>query len=257
MAAVLMAVWFCRVHLAASLGMLAMFLVAVCTSAFYGVLLWTIYVALEPYVRKHWPQVLVSSTNVLAGRVADPVVGRDVLLGTALGVVWVLLVQIVDRWSGAGELAGHPGSVELLMGMRGTAGVILQGVPYAIRNVFFNFFLLFTLRVVLRRQWLAAAAFAGLFAILGALGDDGKPWVNAVVALAYFGSGAVVVLRWGLLAYAVGVFVSELLLKVPATLDSSAWYFGSMLTVVAVAIALASWALYTVVPRSAPSRSPA
>jgi hypothetical protein len=257
MAAVLMAVWFCRVHLAASLGMLAMFLVAVCTSAFYGVLLWTIYVALEPYVRKHWPQVLVSSTNVLAGRVTDPVVGRDVLLGTALGVVWVLLVQIVDRWSGAGELAGHPGSVELLMGMRGTAGVILQGVPYAIRNVFFNFFLLFTLRVVLRRQWLAAAAFAGLFAILGALGDDGKPWVNAVVALAYFGSGAVVVLRWGLLAYAVGVFVSELLLKVPATLDSSAWYFGSMLTVVAVAIALASWALYTVVPRSAPSRSPA
>jgi hypothetical protein len=257
MAAVLMAVWFCRVHLAASLGMLAMFLVAVCTSVFYGVLLWTIYVALEPYVRKHWPQVLVSSTNVLAGRVTDPVVGRDVLLGTALGVVWVLLVQIVDRWSGAGELAGHPGSVELLMGMRGTAGVILQGVPYAIRNVFFNFFLLFTLRVVLRRQWLAAAAFAGLFAILGALGDDGKPWVNAVVALAYFGSGAVVVLRWGLLAYAVGVFVSELLLKVPATLDSSAWYFGSMLTVVAVAIALASWALYTVVPRSAPSRSPA
>jgi uncharacterized membrane protein YcfT len=92
--------------------------------------------------------------------------------------------------------------------------------------------------------------------VLGALDDDGTPWVNAVVALAYFGSGAVVVLRWGLLSYAVGVFISELLLKIPATLDSSAWYFGSMLTIVAVAVALASWGLYTVVPRSAPSRSP-
>ena len=83
-----------------SIGLLAMFLIAVCTSVFYGVLLWTIYVALEPYVRKHWPQVLVSWTNLLAGRVADPVVGRDVLLGTALGVVWALLVT---RTSTAGR----------------------------------------------------------------------------------------------------------------------------------------------------------
>ena len=142
MAAVLMAVWFCKVHLVVSIGLLAMFLIAVCTSVFYGVLLWTIYVALEPYVRKHWPQVLVSSTNLLAGRVADPVVGRDVLLGTALGVAWALLVQVVDRWSGASDLVGYPGATELLTGMRSTGGVILQGVPYAMRNVLFNFFLL-------------------------------------------------------------------------------------------------------------------
>jgi hypothetical protein len=141
--------------------------------------------------------------------------------------------------------------------MRSTAGVILQGVPYAMRNALFNFFLLFILRVVLRRQWPAAAAFAGFFALLGALGNDGNPWVNGAVALAYFGSGAVVVLRWGLLSYAVGVFVSELLLKLPATLDSSAWYLGSMLTIVAVVVALASWSFYTVLPRSALSRAPA
>ena len=45
-------------------------------------------------------------------------------------------------------------------------------------------------------------------------------------------------------------------MKLPATLDSSAWYFGNMLTVLAVAVALASWGLYTVVPRAAPSRLP-
>jgi hypothetical protein len=150
-----------------------------------------------------------------------------------------------------------PAATELLSGGRSTVGVILQGVPYALRNVLFNFFLLFLLRVVLGRQWLAAAAFVGLFALLGVVGDDGNPWVNAVVTVIYFGSGAVVVLRWGLLPYAVGVFVGELLLKVPATLDSSAWYFGNMLTVMAVAVALASWGLYTVVPRSASSRMPA
>jgi hypothetical protein len=96
-----------------------------------------------------------------------------------------------------------------------------------------------------------------LFALLGALGNDRSPWVNAAVSLLYFGSGAVAVLRWGLLSYAVGIFTSELLLKLPATLDSSAWYFGNMLTIVAVAVALASWGFYTVVPRSASAETPA
>ncbi len=94
----------------------------------------------------------------------------------------------------------------------------------------------------------------GLFGLLGALGNDGNPWLNGAVAVLYFGSGAVVVLRWGLLSYAVGIFLAELLLKLPATLDSSAWYFGNMLTIVAVAVALASWGLRTVVPRSNPGR---
>jgi hypothetical protein len=134
---------------------------------------------------------------------------------------------------------------------------VLQGVPYAMRNVLFNFFLLFLLRVMIRRQWPAAAAFAGLFALLGALGNDGNPWVNATVSFAYFGSGAVVVLRWGLLSYAVGIFISELLLKLPATLDSSAWYFGNMLTIVGIAAALASWGLYRAVPRFGSSTTPA
>jgi serine/threonine-protein kinase len=253
MGAVLMAVWFCKVHLVGSLGLLAMFLLAVCTSAFYGLLLWTMYVALEPYVRKHWPQVLVSWTNLLAGHAADPVVGRDVLLGTALGVAWVLMMRAVDGWSGEHELMGYPGATELLAGMRSTFGVVLEGVPYAIRNVFLYFFLLFLLRVVLRRQWAAAVAFAGLFALLGALGNDGNPWVDAAVGFAYFGSGAVVVLRWGFLSYAVGIFISELLIKMPATLDSSAWYFGNMLTLLAIAVGVASWGVYTVVPRSVPS----
>jgi serine/threonine-protein kinase len=257
MTAVLMAVWFCKVHLVGSIGVLAIFLVAVCTSVFYGLLMWTIYVALEPSVRKHWPQVLVSWTNLLAGRVTDPVVGRDVLFGAALGVGWAVLVRLVDSWSGANELMGYPGDTALLAGLRSTAGVVLQGIPYAMRNVLFYFFLLFVLRVVCRNQWAAAAAFAGVFGLISALGNDGNPWVNGAVAALYFGSGAVVVLRWGLLSYAVGIFTSELLLKLPATLDSSAWFFPNMLTLLAVAAALAAWGVHAVVPRSAPPRAPA
>jgi Protein kinase domain len=250
MSAVLMLVWICQVHLVASLGLLAMSLIALCTSVFYGALVWTIYVALEPYVRKRWPQVLVSWTNVLAGRLRDPVVGRDVLGGVALGVAWVLMFRGVDLWTGGKDLVSYPGSTDLLSGMRSTVGLVVQGVPYALRNVLFFFFLLFMLRVLLRSQWAAAVAFAALFGGLGLLDDNGPSWVSALLALVYSGTGAAVVLRSGLVSYTVGVFISQLLLKLPATLDTSAWYFGNMLTIVVIAVALASWGLYASVPRS-------
>ena len=110
--------------------------------------------------------------------------------------------------------------------------------------------------MLLRREWAAAAAFAGLFGILSILGNDSHPVINGFLALAYFGSGAFTLLRSGLLLYAVAVFLSELLLKLTATLDTSAWYFGNMLTLLAIAVGLATWGLYTAMPR-APFRRPA
>jgi hypothetical protein len=242
---VLLALWLCQVHLVPSLGLFAMLLLAVCTTVFNGALLWTLYIALEPFVRRHWPQVLVSWTNALAGRLRDPVVGRDVLLGTALGVAWVLMIRAMDLLTGSKAISSFPGAIELLSGLRSTFGIVFEEAPYAIRNVLLFFFLLFVLRVVLRNQWAAALAFGGIFGVLGALGSENRPWVDAVVSFVYFGSGAVVVLRWGLLSYAVAHFITAILMEIPATLDTSAWYFGNMLLLLAIVVGLATWAFYT------------
>jgi hypothetical protein len=53
------------------------------------------------------------------------------------------------------------------------------------------------------------------------------------------------VLRWGLVSFAAGAFVSALLMDAPATLDASAWYFGNMLLLIAIAVGLTWWGLYT------------
>ncbi len=144
MASILMALWVCKVHLVATPVVVATFLIAVCTSVFYGVLLWTVYLALEPFVRRHWPQVLVSWASVLTGR-ADAVVGRDVLIGVALGVWFALLFRgIALIWATESAVA-FPGDVDLLLGLRSTVGVVLQEAPYAIRNVLL--YLLHPLRV--------------------------------------------------------------------------------------------------------------
>ena len=245
---VLLALWVCQVHVSSSLGLFALMLLAVCTSVFYGVLLWTVYLALEPFVRRHWPRVLVSWTNVLTGRASDPVVGRDTLIGVALGIWFALLFRSITAFNGDGPV-NFPGDVDILLGLRSTIGVVLAEGLYAIRNVLMYFFILFVLRMVLRSQWAAMIAFTAFFTLLNALGND-RVWLGGVIGLLYFGTAALVIVRFGgLLAFVVGAFVSALLFDVILTLDSSAWYFGNTLFVLAVVAALTGWAFYTATGR--------
>ena len=246
--AVLMLLWICDVHLTVSFGLFALFLLAVCTSVFYAALLWTVYLALEPFVRRHWPRVLVSWTNVLTGRASDAIVGRDVLIGVALGIWFTLLFRTIAGFE-VDRPANFPGEVELLLGLRSTLGVVLQEALYAIRNVLMYFFILFILRMLLRSQWAAIVAFTAFFTLLNALGND-EMWVGAVIGLLYFGTAAFVIVRFGgLLAFVVGAFVSPLLFDVILTRDLSAWYFGNTLFLLAIVAALAGWAFYTATGR--------
>jgi len=243
----LMVIWACQSHVSGTVETVALFLVAVCTSVFYGVLLWTVYLALEPFVRRHWPHVLVSWTSVLTGRTSDPVVGRDVLIGVALGVWFALLFRtlaVVNK-----ELIAFPGEVDVLLGLRSTLGVVLQEGFYAIRNVLFYFFILFAMRMMLRSQWAAVIAFTAFFVVLQALGND-QHWIGALLGLLYFGTAALVIVRFGgLLAFVVGAFVSSLLFDVIPTLDASAWFFGETMLLVAIVVGLTVWGFYTAMVR--------
>jgi serine/threonine-protein kinase len=246
--AVLMVLWLCNVHFTVGFGLFPLLLLAICTSVFYGVLMWTVYLALEPFVRRHWPRVLVSWTSVLTGRASDAVVGRDVLIGVALGIWFSLMFRAIAVMSGDAS-TNVPGEVELLLGLRNTIGVVLQEGLYAIRNVLMYFFVLFGLRMLLRRQWAAIAAFTAFFTLLQALGNE-RMWLGGTLGLLYFGTAAFVIVRFGgLLAFVVGSFVTNLLFDVVPTLDSSAWYMGSNALVLAVVIALAGWAFYTATGR--------
>ena len=52
---------------------------------FWAAQVWLLYMALEPFARRRWPHVLISWKRLLAGKLRDPLVGRDVLLGSAMG----------------------------------------------------------------------------------------------------------------------------------------------------------------------------
>jgi serine/threonine protein kinase len=240
-----MALWITRTHFAASIGTLAMFLLALCTSVFYGMVVWTVYIALEPYVRRRWPQTLISWTSVLTGRLRDPIVGRDVLVGIALGVMLPVISGLPSLWlQRVGAEPPDLGSTSVLLGARSTIGTWLMTVPHGVRDALFFFFLIFVLRVLLRNQWVAAAAFALLFSSLNFLGAS-HPVVNGITSLLALGLFAFSVLRWGLLTLAVGIYVAGVLGNSQVTVQSSAWYFGSTVFMLGSVLALTAWAFHT------------
>jgi hypothetical protein len=238
--AALWVLWLCQTHFSTSIGTVAMFFLAIVTTVFYGVLFWALYLALEPFVRRHWPQTLVSWTTILSGRLRDPIVGRDVLFGVALGALIALLIRgtlvytNTPLWS----------STDLLGGTRQVAGYVTMQTIYAVRSALFFFYLLFLLRLLLRNQWAAALAFVTLFAVLDAL-DSPRPIFEGATTFLYFSLLSAAVLRWGLTTLSVSLLVATLLANVPATSDLSAWYAGATAFALVIPVALASWAFYT------------
>ena len=55
-----------------------------------SMLAWVGYMAVEPYARRMWPQGMISWQRLLNGRLHDPLIGRDLLLGTLAGSVAAL-----------------------------------------------------------------------------------------------------------------------------------------------------------------------
>jgi eukaryotic-like serine/threonine-protein kinase len=255
MTVIMLALWACTVHAVADVVLVATFLVAVATAIFYGVLIWTMYLALEPLVRRHWPQVLVSWTNVLTGGAGDPVVARDVLIGVGLGVWFAVLFRLLALLFTSESVVSYIGDIggaNVFLGLRSTLGGALGEAPYTIRNVLLYFFVLFVMRVAVRRGWLAGVAFTVSMAGLNAMSTPHG--VNAIIGLLYYGSGAFVIVRWGLLPFAIGTFVNSLIFDIAATRDLSAWYFGDNLVLIGIVASLAAWGFWKAVPRELASR---
>ncbi len=238
-----MALWMTQSHIVSS-SVLGMFLLALCTALFYGVILWTVYLALEPYVRRHWPRTLISWTRLLSGQWRDPIVGRDVLIGALLGTAWLLTGRIFDV-IGGGFYDPAPTWTDqrLLGGTREAIGCWLARGPHHMRDGLLFFALLFLLRVILKRQWLAATVFILILTAPLAL-PGSTPWLGISLGVIVYGLAAIVVLRYGLLALTAAFCVAGLIGS-PLSLHTDAWYFGNVAFLYGSAIALAAWAFYT------------
>ena len=209
-------------------------------------LVWLLYIALEPYVRRRWPDTIVSWTRVLGGCVRDPLVGGDVLIAIVVGVV-LSLVDLFPNLVRFEVGAAPQGSLSLdaWLGIRQMiAAGFLSPVNQAVAISLFLFFLIFLLRVLTRRQWLTAILFVLIFTASDVLGRT-DPLITAPFQILFHGLTVIVFLRFGLLTMATAIFVGALLTSVPVTTDLSAWYAGYAVAILVAVLALAGWAFQT------------
>ncbi len=233
--------WIFQGHFTADAAMFGQFAMAIATSLFNAALVWTVYLALEPYVRRHWPHSIVSWSRLMNGQFRDPAVGRDVLLGVAMGTLWTMIGDIGGAIAGAtaGAAPGFQNSLDL-EGMRGTLGAWTFQVTGAVRITLVFFFMLFILRVLLRNKWLAAGAFVAIWTVIQSLGST-HPWMALPILLAIYIIAAVALVRFGLVTLAVACFTTDVIGNVPMTLNPSVWYFPSEVFVVVSVLVLAAW----------------
>ena len=238
-----LAIWICRDHFIPTQATFGRFVLAVSTGLFVSTAIFLLYLALEPYVRRHWPQAIVSWSRLMTGRLRDPLVGRDTLWGVLLGVIWSVIVEVgLLLLKRVGDTPDLP-STSLLVGGRQVLGIWLLNVLQCIVGTVEFFFVLFLLRVVLRNKWLAAAGFVAVWTAMNTL-QGHHAEIMGPVWVAVFSIAAFAVTRFGLITFAAAVFTANVLLSLPFTLDFSLWYADSSLLVLLSFVAIAAWGFY-------------
>ncbi len=236
-------------------GEWAQFVVCVGEEGSFTLLYGLGYLAVEPAVRRRWPWQIIAWSRLLEGRLRYPMVGRDLLIGLALGAA--VLFATRAAWSAA-HWAGVPPPPPLI----GTGPTPLQipgpPPPLLVLLMFLSIpimvpmlFLLNSPAVflVLRRQWLAWGAvwlFNTLVFALPLLGPS--PLGNGLILVGWglrLALVTYVVARFGLLVGVGWFFCHEMLSTVPLTADLSAWFAPQGVVMALVVIGLAGYAFVT------------
>ena len=171
--------------------------------------------------------------------------GRDLLSGVLLGLLWAIVVETTVFVFVHG-LGAPPslGEMEYLAGGRRIVGAWLAYLLGSISSTLILFLVLSLLRVLLKRPWLAALAFVVVFAAPLILASR-HPRIEAPMLVVIYTIAAVAVIRSGLVALAAGILTSNVLLRVPVTRDPSSWYAGGSVFVFASVLVIALWGFYT------------
>lgn len=213
-------------------------------ATYFAAIWWLFYTALEPTLRRFRPHAIISWSRLLGGRFRDPLVGRDILVGSLAGLA-VLASDPLDALLGALTSQSVPrGAIPSLDSLRGP-GFAIAGFLQSVYGVMAITLLLtlghVVLRLIFRRDSVATVAvFINLLLILltgSTLTPIGMFIIPPLIALAL----TAVLSRLGVLAFAAALATTISLVRAPFTTDLSAWYAPAFLIPLIALVAAVLW----------------
>jgi hypothetical protein len=198
---------------------------------------------------------LISWTRLLLGRMTDPRVGRDVLVGALAGTL-VIVVQrlewIVPTWFGVAPRVPYAAANAALDGGRKAWAMIIQ--PGVFSGPLTVLLTLTATLYVLRKRWLALLVTFVVFAITDGHLNQGGAWALQVATISevviVWGIILFTLIRFGLLSMFTTFFFFNLLQQWPLVLDSSVWFAQTTLIGTLLLAAIAGMAARISIGRS-------
>jgi hypothetical protein len=212
------------------------------SAGFFAAGFWMVYLALEPYFRRHSPRALISWTRILSGRLRDPVVGADILIGITVGVTSALVINLVTSQTGMDSL--FLPSSRMLSGVRGAFANTLGDMWNAVIRGLVLLFFAFLFRGS-RTQWLAVAAVVATAFVFDVPRSPLPPAVAMLLVVPVAAAFVYLLLRRGLLAAMLAVYSALTLLDLPLTADFSSPATGTSVFVLCTMAALAGFGFHS------------
>ena len=179
------------------------------------------YLAIEPFARRVWPSMLVTWARVTTGKLRDPLVGRDIVVGLLAGSVMVLIITVARELP---MFLGRPAAIPVFLdalATRDALAIIFGTLGGSLIGAAAWTLMLVLLRLMLRKKVLAAGAFVALGLVVGPTESAGIGMVLGPLMQFLF---MAIVLRFGLFALYVTIASANTLLNLPITTDLSAWH---------------------------------
>jgi serine/threonine-protein kinase len=201
---------------------------------------WVLYVAIEPYVRRIWPESIISWTRLIQGRFTDPLVGQSVLVGSAIGSLGLCVAyanRLIPGWLGlppARPFIDPRLGVGVLDGTRQACGHMIQCVLLGVQTAMLILVGVVLVKLLVRRTWLAMVVFSVVqcAAWIGASPLLKSEWswtvaaVSFTLAIALTAISLAALVRCGVLSLMAAAAVFTALGSMPITFHAERWYAG-------------------------------
>ncbi len=244
--------WVFGAHHSSGLGEIDFFGDAVAVALFWAAFCWVLYIAFEPFLRRRWPEGIIGWSRLLAGNLRDPLVAREVLIGSLLGAAGAasgFLTGEALRRSGEMALFADETWHPFFYGFRTNLGTLIGGhLTIPMVNGFGGIFIFVLLYILLRRKWLATAVYTMWWALFVKMAF-GTVFPGLPLAHALFLAGliALATARFGVLTLVVFWFNFFLLQNVPTASDLSSWHVASTVIAVGLTMSLGAWGYWAAV----------
>jgi serine/threonine-protein kinase len=235
--------WACNVHPVPTRDMLALFANGTANLLATALILWLVYLAIEPVIRSRYPHSIITWNRLVAGRWSDPRVAGDVLIGAALGcTLWIAADGVWLIEGGWSVQTG--GNLWSLLGARhwlGRVAVVISGDALMLGLP--GFAVICFVRRLVRYDAIAAAVAAVLFTLTQPEAVAGS-WTDVALYLGVYALLTFLLMRIGLVATLSALVYINFFSSVWLGADWKAWYAPTGIATILLALSVALLAFW-------------